>query len=345
MARPLAIFLFLFIWMWSKYVWVLVRFFFFLQPCGRLRGRLLNERRERVFRDNKKKSNKNKIKSFALGQVLTFIALGSKPAHLAKALPLGVGGGFQIDALAVTSAVLVFAAFVPVLATVSRIERVAATASRNVFAVTRTSFAIFRTWQPISSVECEMVDFSFLIQLTYEEWCQRQRSSRTCSSCPIRKPGGWDGWCSHGIRDFLATGPDRTKRSGRLPRRRNCWSYSVGQRESNPKWASLASPAPGSCSRRGVGSPGARWHWTTSRIESMSWGSLRYILLLVKLNIQANRRLGERKEKFVRSFFFFFLFNENFNFDWQPRFGARQWFRKRCSRKRENFSFFAQPIE
>jgi hypothetical protein len=29
-----------------------------------------------------------------------------------------------------------------------------------------------------------------------------------------------------------------------------------------------------------------------------------------------------RKEK--RNSFVFFLFNENFNFDWQPRFGARQ---------------------
>jgi hypothetical protein len=44
-------------------------------------------------------------------------------------------------------------------------------------------------------------------------------------------------------------------------------------------------------------------------------------IIISQIEHSSEQKVGGKKRE-IRSFFF--LFNENFNFDWQPRFGARQ---------------------
>ena len=109
----------------------------------------------------------------------------------------------------------------------------------------------------------------FVCRRNYVELCRRRRSSKTCSSCPIRMPGGGAGWCSHDTRNLWAGWPNRTGPSDRRRQTRSCSGLA-----SSPKRASPSGPAPGSDNLHGAGSPGATWRWMSIQLEWKSWGFL-----------------------------------------------------------------------
>lgn len=83
--------------------------------------------------------------------VLTFRALRSEPAELAEALLLRVSGRLEIHAATVAAAILVLGAFVPVLAFMARVQRVAPAPAGDVLAVTGARLAVFRSFNARAS--------------------------------------------------------------------------------------------------------------------------------------------------------------------------------------------------